>query len=632
MLKSVLNVGILGTLVLCLATASVSFGAILLGYALPCYCFTGLLVLLWALKLLLCRRVSWVWSPMHVPVLLFAGYTALRYTVSPIEYESRLELFHVGLYTLIYFLVACNLFRTRDREVVVTALVVLALGEAAYGLWQYRAQADTVLWLDRGETYHGRASGTYYCPNHLAGLLEMALGMLVARLLVHRGQERTLQSGLLHKLYEGAAVVFIALGLFATLSRGGWIAMAIALLVLLVWAELARVLSSRLVIPVFIGLIVIGFAAWSVPRVRDRIEQDVRMQLEPIPGDSPIQLVAGLAGRYPMWQATLRMIRDRPWLGTGPGSWEWFHLKYRDPRLQIRPRYTHNDVLQLASDYGLLGSALVLAVWGCFFWHAAHLTRRGETNEQRAFALGSVTAVIAIFVHSFSDFNLHIPANALWLVTLMGLTVAQNTGDRGRRTELTGPVKFLIGGLLLAVLACGAWAGAALSLGARHTMQADDANQRSEWAQAVESGARALHYDARNPEPHAQMGDAYRMQSAMAYDPVQPPERQRLALLAVAAYRRSLALNSLQSDVMLRLAAAYELAGDYGGAARTYDEALAVDPNNAFTWLRIGMFYRRRGDTGRAIEALKFSQRLNNIEPIAEKYLQEIASESAVKP
>ena len=272
MLKSVLNVGILGTLVLCLATASVSFGAILLEYALPFYCLTGLLVLLWALKLLLCRRVSWVWSPMHVPVLLFAGYTALRYTVSPIEYESRLELFHVGLYTLIYFLVACNLFRTRDREVVVTALVVLALGEAAYGLWQYRAQADTVLWLDRGETYHGRASGTYYCPNHLAGLLEMALGMLVARLLVHRGQERTLQSGLLHKLYEGAAVVFIALGLFATLSRGGWIAMAIALLVLLVWAELARVLSSRLVIPVFIGLIVIGFAAWSVPRVRDRIE------------------------------------------------------------------------------------------------------------------------------------------------------------------------------------------------------------------------------------------------------------------------------------------------------------------------------------------------------------------------
>src|SRR5207245_9586968 len=125
--------------------------------------------------------------------------------------------------------------------------------------------------------------------------------------------------------------------------------------------------------------------------------------------------------------------------------------------LQRRPRYPHNDVPHLASDYGLIGTALVLAIWGCFFWQAARLTRHSETDEQRAFALGGATALTAIFVHSLGDFNLHIPANALWVVTLMGLMVAQPAGECGRRVELSVPVKSVVGVLLLALLACGGW-------------------------------------------------------------------------------------------------------------------------------------------------------------------------------
>lgn len=631
MLKSALNTGILAALVLCLVTATVSFGGILVEYALPLYCLAGLLVGLWALQLWLDPDATWVWTPMHVPVLLFVAYAAAWYTVSPIEYESRLELFQIGLCVAVYFVVACNLSGRRDREVVLATLFVLAAGEAVYALWQYRTKADVVLWLDRG-AYHGRGSGTYFCPNHLAGLLNIALGMLVARLLVHRGEERTLESAVLHKLYEAAAGVFIALGLLATLSRGGWVAMAGGLLALLLWAEFTRVLSSRFVIAIFAGSLLVGLAAWSVPRVRDRVQQDIRMQLSDIPGDAPIQIVAGVSGRYPMWQATLRMIRDRPWLGTGPGTWEWFHLKYREPRLQIRPRYTHNDVLQLASDYGLLGATLVLSIWGCFLWQAARLSRHGQTTEQRAFAVGAVAAAAAIFVHSFGDFNLHVPANALWLVTLMGLTVAQPVGDRARPAPLKRPVRLLGGGALMVLVAWGGWVGATLSLGNWCAAKADAANQQSEWDNALAWGARALRFDARNPDPHAWMGDAYRMQSALAYDPQNPSERRRLAELAVAAYRRSLALNPFQSDVMLRLAAAYELAGDNDAAARAYDDALAVDPNNAFTWLRIGMFYRRRGDIPRAVEAFQVSQRLNRVEPIAQRYLEEIARERAGPP
>jgi predicted TPR repeat methyltransferase len=122
------------------------------------------------------------------------------------------------------------------------------------------------------------------------------------------------------------------------------------------------------------------------------------------------------------------------------------------------------------------------------------------------------------------------------------------------------------------------------------------------------------------------------MEGAQAESPEEEADRQRLALQAVDAYRRSLSLNPLQSEVMLRLAAACEMAGDNAAASRAYDQALIVDPHNAFNWLRLGLFYWRTGDTARATEALKHSHRLNNFDPIANTYLQEIAAESSSKP
>jgi len=633
MLKSALNVALLIGVVLSLLAATLLFGGILVEHALPWYLLVGLAVSLWAVKLILCRHVSGVWSPMHVPVLLFAGYAFARYLVSPIEYESRVELFHIGIYTLIYFLVACNFHRTRDRLIIGGALVLLAVGESIYGMWQCRADADSVLWLDRGDFYHGRGSGTFFCPNHLAGFLAIGLGLLVARFLVSRAPNQTLQFAVLVKLYETAAVVIVVLGLVATLSRGGWISLSVALFALLVWAELAKVLSSRTVIAAFLVLVVAIGVAWSVPRIRQRIEQDIRLQWEFVPGDTPIHVVSGFSGRYPIWQATVKMVADHVWLGTGPGTWEWMHLKYREPRLQIRPRFAHHDVLQLLSDYGVIGAALVVALLACFYWHAWQLARRAESAEQRGFALGAGTAVLAILVHSFGDFNLHIPANTLWLVTLMGLTVAQSVNETDRRrSKLSAAGRCFLGATLLAMAALLVTIGWTLNHSARDTARGYDESQQFEWDVAQACFERALHYDARNPETYAQMGDAHRIHSAQFSLPGDQPERQRLALLAVDAYRRSLALNPFQSEVLLRQASAYELAGDTAGAARAYNDALSVDPNNAFVWLRVGMFYRRQGEMGRAVEALQYSHRLNSVEPIVQKLLEEIAAESAGKP
>jgi O-antigen ligase len=633
MFKSTLTVSLLAGLLLTLYAATTLFGGVLTEFALPWYALIALVAVVWGLKALLCRPVSVTWSPMHLPVALFAGYAVWRYAVSPIEYESRLEVFQIAVYVLVYFLVACNFYRSRDRISVVIALVVLAVVESVYGMWQHRTQTDMVLWLDRGEWYHGRGSGTYFCPNHLAGLLEMAFVILAARLLVSRGPNVTIQSTLVIKLYAAVAAGFVAMGLLATLSRGGWIATVAALLALLVGAEVTRVLSSRTVIATFLLAVVAAIAAWNVPHIRARVEQDVRLQWITAASDTPIQIVEGFSGRYPIWKATVKMIRDHPIFGTGPGTWSWFHLKYREPRLQIRPHYTHQDLLQLASDYGLVGTGLVVWALICFYHQAWRLARHADSSEQRSFALGAAAAVTAILVHSLGDFNLHIPSNALWMVTLMGLTVAQSVDDRSReRIELPSIGRILIGFTSLILAAGIAFIGTRLCLASRYTARGYDASQEFEWDEAQAWYQLALRRDSGHYETHAQMGDAYRIQSSQFERDEDGSERQRMAFLSVEAYRQSLALNPFQSDVMLRLANAYELAGDLTSALHTYNQALDVDPNNAFIWLRLGVFYHRIGEKDRAIAALQRSAKLNTIEPIAQQYLEEIANEPAATP
>jgi len=356
---------------LCILWATVAYGAVTPELAAPVYGLAILLAVLWAAKLFFARVVSWKQSPMHWPVLGFAVYAIIRYFTAPVEYEARLELFQVGLCTLVYFLTACNFYRQRDRTLLLAVLMALALAEAAYGLWQFATRSKYVLFSHRPAQYQHRASGTFVCPNHLAGFLEIMLGMLLARLVVHKVSKGTVQTSALQKVLIAYIGLMILVGIVLTLSRAGWLAILVGLLALLFWGDWRlRVMWPRILAGV--GCIgVLAIIAFNVAPVRNYITYSLSFDQ----ADAPTGVRdVSLGGRTAMWGSTAKMIVDHPIFGTGPGSWQWFHLKYRNPRIQTHAEYAHNDILNLASDYGLIGFGLVAAAIICFFRHVALLT------------------------------------------------------------------------------------------------------------------------------------------------------------------------------------------------------------------------------------------------------------------
>lgn len=576
----------------------------------------GFLAVLLALgRFLLPGPCRWKHSPVHLPVAAFLLYTLVRYFTAAVEYEARFELLQVFLCGLIYFVASQNCHRPRDRILFIAVITGLGVLESLYGFWQYARQHDMVLTFERPE-YHGRGSGTFFCPNHLAGFLEMVLGLLLARTAFFRDRSASTETMALKKILSVFVMLLVLVGILTTFSRGGWIITFGGLLLFLLWGERRRRFSwPRVVLglTLMLALLVIGLRYLPL---RLSIDRTVRRD----PTTEAVRVDTSLGDRTPLWRASLRIIRDYPLWGTGPGTWRWFQGYYREPSMQQNPEYAHSDLLNLAADYGLVGLGLVLAALVYFYRHALQVGRPEQASDERSFAVGSVLAVTMILGHSVLEFNLHIPANAMVLAAIMGFTVAmRDPDDQFPRTEMKLLPRTVVAGAMAILLGAGLYLFVPMSRAYHWWWTGTEAKKGLDWDAALSCYERAMKLDPRFPAPWANAAEILATR-ARFQPPAQKAKRAENLQEALRLYQRSLELNPRQTLVLLRLAEVYELTEQGDRALQTYNQALAIDPKSAIVYLRLGMFHRNQGNDQQAAEAFLQANRLYS-DLIAEEYL-----------
>lgn len=312
------------------------------------------------------------------------------------------------------------------------AVAVSTIVNGALGYVLFKLDPTQLLWNTFANP-RGQPSGTFIIRNHAATLFATGaitfFTIALRRVLdvVPRGLTpwRAWSSGLLASkppriglpLLAFAACVAFAL---ATGSRGGLAALALGMAAVAAFVVLPA-LGLRVGLSLFLAcacfIVVVSAPLIGASSVGERLEAQTWSQ----------------DGRWEIYEATVRMIRDHPWFGIGLGAFEHVIPRYKPDT--IPPTwiwdYAHSGPLQLVAELGLpaglFGIAILLGVIG--LCAAGTLLRRRDLDLP---AIGTGVGLVGL-IHGSFDFSLQIPGYMLVYASVLGACTAQALPTRGKK-------------------------------------------------------------------------------------------------------------------------------------------------------------------------------------------------------
>jgi len=337
----------------------------------------------------------------------------------------------VLIFLLVSFLIAANFFSSRERlSTLAHFLVIYGLAFALFAIVQHFSWNGRFYWLRPTEVT--TPFGPFANHNHFAGYMELLIPIPIA-LIITRAVTTEL------RVLFGFAAILMGLAAVLSLSRGGIISIAAAVLFLLVMSlRSARQRgktaakggfsphASQVAVVIAIAAVITAGIFWiGADPVINRVTQGQRPS-----GDSPRETFYSSRGW--VWRDTFTMIGANPVLGVGMGAYETAFAIYTKSDGSLRVPQAHNDYLQVVADCGVAGGLIALWFIVLVFRSVAHGARSRDPLYS-GLALGCGAGVFAMLIHSLFDFNLQLPSNALLFLLLSA--VAVRVGSAAGSTE-----------------------------------------------------------------------------------------------------------------------------------------------------------------------------------------------------
>jgi len=335
-----------------------------------------------------------------------------------------------GLELLTYFFLAFLIFKviTRRQQIMrlFSVLVIMGIFEALYGLFELYRKEPRILFYKK---IYGldSATGTFVNRNHFSGYLEMiiplAIGLIIARSDLFALTGRSWRAKILHlsrkgfsiNLIIGVCIVVMSLAIILSKSRSGAF---ILVFTFILFFELTILYFGRakeqqrwtrnFLIVTFLLITFISLYI-GIEATIERFSLDELLR----------------EGRPLYWNNVSAMIREFPLFGIGLGGFASVYPSFETGVALDYGRlsHAHNDYLEYLAELGLIGG--ILLIGGLLFMaiNSFLVWRERRHPEVKGLAMGGIIAVVAILIHSLTDFNLHIPANMLLFTVVLSLTV-----------------------------------------------------------------------------------------------------------------------------------------------------------------------------------------------------------------
>jgi O-antigen ligase len=278
----------------------------------------------------------------HDPLLAFAGAT---------NYGGRFEGFSTILIYIILFYASRN-YLVVTRIKLIRALSFLTI-VSVYALVQYYQFDPLVIY----KNYRPMIFSTIGNQNFLGSLMVMLCSLTFGLSVYYK------------KWYYYLFLVFVFSALLASQTRGCWIAFGI---VILGYFTFVAIYDRAKFLSLILAFVVMGISAFvlnyskknALSKRTNSIRTEIKMKDE-----------YGGSGRLKIWEITLGVIKDHPFLGTGPENLKpvlkaeykkELNAYYRMKGVTIDK--AHNEYLHIAAVTGIPSLLLYMNLIAYVFW------------------------------------------------------------------------------------------------------------------------------------------------------------------------------------------------------------------------------------------------------------------------
>lgn len=381
----------------------------------------ALLVLIWAVSAYVQRDLSIEWSPLNWPLLSLVGIGVLQlvFRTTSYAYFTRTEILKISAYAVLFFL-ATQVFRKRsDLTGLAWFLILLGFGVSLFGIAQHFTSDSKIYWM-RALPNGGDLFGPFVNRNHFAGFVELVVPVGLG-LMVFRGLRRDVfPLATLLTIIPVSALILCG-------SRGGIVSFLFELGVLAILVRSRRSKEGpQMAAVAIVALAAIALIAWigagkAIERFSTLPKSDT-----------------SLARRGSMARAAAEIVRDHPIFGAGLGTLVAVYPRYEtfyDGRVV---EHVHDDYMEGLAETGIAGGLCGIAFLVLLYREARKKFEAEQGHFSRALHAGAIVAIAGLMLHSFVDFNLHIPSNALLFLIQVHLATfaplpSESPGQRVRR-------------------------------------------------------------------------------------------------------------------------------------------------------------------------------------------------------
>jgi len=211
------------------------------------------------------------------------------------------------------------------------------------------------------------------------------------------------------RLFALAVLLFLLMALYLSYCRAAWISLVIAMMFYFV--ILFRIKLKYIMFSLMIGGLIFYIFQFEILDSLSKNKQGTSQKfMEHVQSISNISTDASNLERLNRWSSAIRMFKDRPVFGYGPGTYQFEYAPFQssEEKTLISTNAgdrgnAHSEYIGPLAEEGLPGTLIVITLFVYSIVVAMRVYRRSVDKEVRMLALATMLALITYYFHGLMN-------------------------------------------------------------------------------------------------------------------------------------------------------------------------------------------------------------------------------------